>query len=301
MQQLLISDGRKTKIGHASIDYIKTNDILTKASGFIGGKDGFDFTLNPYSGCTFGCSYCYAGFFQKDQSKRDIWGEWVSVKENAVKSLDKHKYGSLDDKRIYMSSVTDAYQPLERTAKLTRSILHELVERKDKIKLVVQTRGPLVVRDVDLFYKIIENGGDVQVNMTITSDDDMIRRVFEPYCSSNNARIEAIKNVQSSGIQACVTMTPLLMVNNPDKFADMLLNTEVKRYIVQSFHPKKSNFVYPAAATKEQALQLMADKLDCDIIDVNEKYTENYNKVVEVLRKRLPHLGEGREGFRPPF
>ena len=44
----------------------------------------YDFTLNPYSGCGFGCTYCYAAFFARDAEKRDNWGYWVNVKENAV-------------------------------------------------------------------------------------------------------------------------------------------------------------------------------------------------------------------------
>ena len=81
--------------------------------------DAYDFTLNPYSGCSFGCTYCYAAFFSRDAEKRDAWGYWVNVKENAEALLKKRRR-SLDGKRIYMSSVTDPYQPIERELKLTR-------------------------------------------------------------------------------------------------------------------------------------------------------------------------------------
>ena len=67
----------------------------------------YDYTLNPYSGCFFGCTYCYAAFFSRDLAKRDDWGNWLFVKENAVDLLLKRKLGSLDGKLIYMSSVTD--------------------------------------------------------------------------------------------------------------------------------------------------------------------------------------------------
>ena len=93
--------------------------------------DVYDYTLNPYSGCSFGCTYCYAAFFSRDTEKRDNWGYWVNVKENAVELLQKRLKrtpDALDGKLIYMSSVTDPYQPVERELKLTRRILEVMAE-----------------------------------------------------------------------------------------------------------------------------------------------------------------------------
>ena len=133
-----------SKIGDVVVSYGPTREILTRATGFM---DAYDFTLNPYSGCSFGCTYCYAAFFSGSKEKRDDWGLWVQVKENAIELLAKHPPGSLDGKLIYMSSVTDPYQPVERTLKLTRGLLEIMAERH-KPKLVVQTRSPDVVRDL---------------------------------------------------------------------------------------------------------------------------------------------------------
>ena len=69
--------------------------------------DAYDYTLNPYSGCSYGCTYCYAAFFSRDRKKQDSWGYWVSVKENAVEKLKRRRL-PLDDQLIYMSSVTDS-------------------------------------------------------------------------------------------------------------------------------------------------------------------------------------------------
>ena len=113
------------RIGQAAVTYAPTAQLLTRPSGFM---DAYDFTLNPYSGCSFGCSYCYAAFFSRDTAKRDTWGKWVNVKEN-VEALLKKRRRSLDDKRIYMSSVTDPYQPIERELELTRRLLQVMVER----------------------------------------------------------------------------------------------------------------------------------------------------------------------------
>ena len=94
-----------------------------------------------------------------------------------------------------------------------------MVERGEKPKLVVQTRSPDVVRDCDLFKAIRgEWRGGVQVNMTVTTDDEDIRRTFEPFCPSNTMRLRAIGEVRAAGVDTCITMTPLLLVSSPYAF-----------------------------------------------------------------------------------
>ena len=82
-----------------------------------------------------------------------------------------------------MSSVTDPYQPIERQLELTRRLLAIMAERH-RPRLVVQTHSPLVARDCDLFRRIEDKGGRVQVNMTVTTDDENIHHVFEPFYPS---------------------------------------------------------------------------------------------------------------------
>ena len=287
-------DSRPNSIGETSVGYNLTREILTRASGFL---SDYDFTLNPYSGCSFGCTYCYAAFFSRTKEHRDGWGYWVGVKENAVDLMAKRKPHSLDGKLIYLSSVTDPYQPVDRELKVTRGILDIMAERHAP-KLVVQTRSPLVVRDIDLFRRIEDNGGRVQVNMTVTTDDEDIRRVFEPFCPSNPARLRAIGEVQAAGVQTCVTMTPLLLVSEPNAFADSLLQTGVENFIIQAFHFARGKFV---ASTREQAVALMCEKLGCEREAFQDAYMERYNAAHEIMKARLPRLGEGKDGFKPPF
>ena len=122
---------RPARLGHATIDYKPAGAILTRATGFM---DAYDFTLNPYVGCAFGCTYCYAAFFSRASGsitgaeRRDTWGQWVEVKENAIKLLERRRK-RLDGTLIYMSSVTDPYQPIERKLKLTRGLLELLAKR----------------------------------------------------------------------------------------------------------------------------------------------------------------------------
>lgn len=282
------------KLGGTALSYRPAREILTRATGFMG---DYDFTLNPYSGCSFGCSYCYAAFFSRDVQLRDSWGAWVSCKENAVQLMQRRKPGNLDGKRIYMSSVTDPYQPIERKLELTRGLL-EVMAARHSPKLVVQTRSPLVARDDDLFRRLQENGGRVQCNITITTDDEDVRRAFEPLCPSNKARLQAVQQLQSSGVDTCITMTPLLLVGEPLAFADQLVNTGVQKFIVQPFHFGKGKFV---ANTRERAYETMCKKLGCGRDAFLHEYMKRYQSTYEVLREKLPTLGEGKTGFAPPF
>lgn len=284
---------RPNSIGHAEVNYVSVKEILTRATGFM---DAYDYTLNPYSGCSFGCTYCYAAFFSRSAEKRDSWGRWVDVKDNAL-SRFRQLRRKLDGKFIYMSSVTDPYQPVERKIRLTRGLL-EIMAEGHRPKLVIQTRSPDVIRDIDLFHRIEGNGGRVQVNVTVTTDDEDVRRIFEPYCPGNLQRLDAARTVVSSGIEVCITMTPLLSVRDPASFTEKLLETGVEKFIVQPFHFQKGKFL---AGTREPAMKLMAEKLHSTDKDFPKIYLQHYRQVHEILRERLPSLGEGKEGFQPPF
>ena len=200
-------------------------------------------------------------------------------------------------KLIYMSSVTDPYQPIERKLELTRQLLVIMAERH-RPKLVVQTRSPDVVRDVDLFTRIVANGGRVQINITVTTDDEDIRRVFEPHCPGNRVRLRAARDLCAASVDTCITMTPLLLVRNSEAFAKELLDTGVKKFIIQPFHFQRGKFL---AGTRDAARRLMAEKLGSGPETFHHTYLEHYRDVRSILVERLPALGEGKSGFEPPF
>lgn len=270
---------RRATVGRSTVTYTPVKSILTEPSGFI---SHYDYTLNPYSGCTFGCTYCYAAFFVPDSAKQDTWGQWVNVKENALALLKRKRAGSLRGKTIYMSSVTDPYQPIERDLELTRSLLQELLTYHQP-KLVIQTRSPIVTRDIDLL-KQFEH---VRVNMTITTDDEAIRKVFEPACASIPARLNAIARIHQAGIPACITLSPLLPVKDAVTFAQRLLETGIEKIVVRPFHPDRGKFI---AGTRDAAKGLLKER--------NWNMT-TYEAVVAVLKQHIPNIEVGRDGFAP--
>lgn len=281
MQTSLFSDEREKpeKLGHATISYKQVGTILNKTSGFM---DTYDFSLNPYSGCAFGCTYCYAAFFAKDNEQKEQWGYWVNVKDNALAVLQKQRKKPITGKTVYMSSVTDPYQPIEKKLELTRSILQELLDYHQP-RLVIQTRSPLVTRDIDLLQKF-----DIaQVNMTITTDSERVRKIFEPLCPSNKDRLQAIKLVNDAQIQSCITMTPLLPLDDPEAFAKTLVATGIHNFIIQPFHQDRGKFT---AGTREKALELIKEF----------NWTkEKYQDVENIIKSYIPNIGIGKDGFKP--
>ena len=294
----------------------QNQSTLTKASGFM---SSYDFTLNPYSGCAFGCQYCYAAAFapsKKDQPRspytRENWGRYVRVKQNAAaqitQAVDK---GEVDGKSIYMSSVTDPYQPTERRTGQTRLILEQLSFAYD-LKLVVQTRGPLVNNDQDLEYcrQICANGGFVQVNMTITTNDEGVRKACEPTCPSYQQRLAAIAAVQEKvrdvpNFHTCVTMSPLLPTADPAGLAQDLIDAGLDRCILQPTHTAKPKPGRLQAVTRDELTAALAQYWNCPPAHVPMRYHQEYAQAVEIIVPKLQQagfqIGFGRPGFGPPW
>lgn len=286
------------RLGNTSIQLFNPNSIVTNPTGFIA---SYDAVINPYNGCSFGCDYCYASNFVPTDVQKETWGSWVKVKTNAAEQLKRLPHGSLNDKVIYISTATDPYQPIEKTAEITLQLLQLLLELHPRVKLVIQTRSPLVTRDINLFKQLITAGGKVQVNMTITTDDDNVRKTYEPGCPSISARTKAIAEVQAHGIQSCITMTPLLPLTDVKTFAENMLATGVTRFIVQAFHLSNRNSRKFIARTDDRAIAATARHFDVESQQAIATYTANYASNLTILKKLLPNLGQGKHGFNPPF
>jgi DNA repair photolyase len=233
--------------------------ILNKATGFM---DGYDFTLNPYRGCQYGCSYCYAAAFSPDQNRQQSWGDWVIIKENAAEILKKEltrwqkKFPDLPP-RIYLSSVTDPYQSIEVKQQLTRSLLEVMLLYQPT--LVIQTRSPTIVRDIDLLSQFQR----LRINMSIPTGSERVRKDFEPRSPSIKARLQTISKLKYNipvdrerDIRFSVTITPLLPTFPEDESYFIEQLTMVDRVVLQDFHPSNQNIL--AAATRQKAIAIKA-------------------------------------------
>jgi DNA repair photolyase len=170
------------------------------------GRLPYDYTINPYRGCLFGCSYCYASqFVFDDAGKKADWGHWVEVKKNAVDALQRESH-KITGKSVFFSSATDPYQPIEKQLGLTRALL-EILLFAFPARLHIQTRSPHVVRDVDLFQRF---GDTLTIGISIPTDSEAVRKVFEPRAPSIPRRIKAASELKAAGITTIATIAPLL-------------------------------------------------------------------------------------------
>ena len=163
-----------------------------------------DYCLNPYTGCQVNCRYCYARLFMRRYSgHKEPWGAFVDVKINAPELLRK-QVARAKKGTVWLSSVCDPYQPLEEKYRLTRQCLAILAESGFPVNL--QTKMALVLRDLD----IIESFDEIEVGMTLTTDDERIARMFEPGASPVGERIAALEKIHSRGIRTFAFVGPLL-------------------------------------------------------------------------------------------
>lgn len=261
------------------MEFVESRSIFSPATGFIR-RGGFDWTCNPYVGCTFGCSYCYAAFLPQNRRPVEDWGRWFTAKKNAV-DLAHKQARKVAGQAVYMSSVTDPYQPAERSLMLTRGILEALAARQPR--LVIQTRGPLVARDVDVIRQFTR----VRVNMSIPTDSETISGQFEPKAPALRKRWDALRDLRASGIPVGVCITPTLPITDIDAFARKLGDFKPDVLVCQDFHDADGQF---GADTGKRARQLLAEG--------NWK-VDDYRRFVDRLREDLT-VFEGEAGFFPP-
>lgn len=286
------------RVGKTVVGRSQPKTLITKGSGFV---DRYDGVINPFIGCSFGCAYCYASNFANSAQMQQTWGSWVNAKTNIYQQVDSLPKGSLNGKTIYMATATDPYQPLERQALATRVVIESLVDNQPQVKLVIQTRSPLVERDVDLFHELSQAGGKLQVNMTVTTDNEDVRRMFEPGCPTNHARLKTVAALVNQKVQTCITMTPLLPLKNAVDFGEELLATGCRRFIIQDFHAPQQPDKRFVRGTDRRAVALLEQHYEMEEEDARQAYRREYFRNRDALRSMLPKMGEGKPGFAPPF
>lgn len=199
---------KKVKLS-MDINNIVSKKILSETKGES--TVGFTHSLNPYSGCAFGCSYCYVREMPIQKYKDIPWGEWINIKINAAENY-KNENKNLRRKNkpinIFMSTATDPYQPIERKVEMTRKILTEMIESPPDF-LQIQTRSPLVERDLDILLKL-QGRCELLVSMTIETDREDIKRTFSPFAPGINLRLKSLKNIHTAGIATQASISPLL-------------------------------------------------------------------------------------------
>jgi len=185
-----------------------------------------DYSINPYRGCEFGCRYCYARYTHeflapKATSANGVHGpaetnlrdpeafeRVIFLKQNAAWLLEQELKRIDPAQEIALGTATDPYQPIERRARITRSLL-EVFARKDGYRLGIVTKSKLIERDIDLLAEIGRRNTLV-VHLTITTADANLARKLEPRAPRPDLRFAAVRRLREAGITAGILCSPLL-------------------------------------------------------------------------------------------
>ena len=176
---------------------IRAKNILSRSKIGSGG-----YAINPYVGCSHGCIYCYAEFMRGVTGHEEAWGEFLDAKDFDTASLVKFA-ASHGNERVFMSSVTDCYNPYEARFGLTRKVLETLAG--SDVNLQILTKSNLVTRDIDLLQTL----PNVRAGVSLSVIDESLRRMLEPRASSVAARIAAIKKLRTAGVKTYIFVAPI--------------------------------------------------------------------------------------------
>jgi DNA repair photolyase len=221
--------------------------ILCRTSGFIA-EAGFTHSLTPARNCTFGCTYCYVptlriyGGLKPEDWKH--WGRFTTFKSNAPDLLHRELR---PEQRIYCSPLVDPYQPSEAEEQMMPRIFDALIESPPRV-FVVQTRGPLILRDLKRM-RTLAALATLRVSFSITTDREDVRKLYEPHCARFEERLETVRALREAGIETYATLAPILPCN-PEALALAAIEASGRDLIGDPLHIRA---VKPHGATTREA------------------------------------------------
>ncbi len=175
-------------------------------------------TINPYRGCEFGCRYCYARYTHEfihpiqgdvsDNPALDLFEREIYIKQNAAWLLRQELRQVRPDEYIGLGTATDPYQPIERRARVTRSILEVFAEQHG-FRLGVVTKSTLIERDIDLLTRIAARNR-LTVCLTITTPDPKLARILEPRAPRPDLRFQTVTRLREAGLRVGILCSPLM-------------------------------------------------------------------------------------------
>jgi DNA repair photolyase len=170
----------------------------------------FEWTINPYRGCEFGCRYCYARYTHEFMEMRDglEFEQKIYVKQHAAALLRHDLRRVKPDEAIALGTATDPYQPAERRYEVTREILAEFARHRG-YELGIVTKSNLIVRDLDLLQQVA-GSNRLSVHITVTTLDTGLARILEPRAPRPDLRLEAVRTLSQAGLRVGVSCSPVV-------------------------------------------------------------------------------------------
>jgi DNA repair photolyase len=225
---------------------------------------GLKYNMNLYRGCQHGCIYC--------DSRSSCYGienfEEIQYKENALELLKKELKGKRVKGTIGTGSMHDPYMPIEKELQLTRSAL-EIIKRH-QFPVHVLTKSTLVLRDIDLLKEISKVYAAISI--TITTADDKLASIIEPYAPKPSERFAAIKELSDHGLYTGILLMPILPFIND--------NEENIRDIVYKAKEAGARYILPwmGVTLRDRQKAYFFKKLDKDFPGLRDVYIKNYGE-----------------------
>src|SRR5215470_3625710 len=270
----------------------------------------FEWTINPYRGCEFGCKYCYARYTHEYMElDATEFEKRIYVKQGAEAYLPqeiarKYSYestasGGMAPEHIAIGTATDPYQPAEREYGVTRACLEELVKREG-LSVSVTTKSNQVVRDIDVLQRIAERSA-LYLNITVTTLRSRLARLLEPRAPRPDLRLTAVRQLRDAGLMVGVSAAPLLP-GITDREGDLeAVAAAAKESGAQWFF---TNVLFLMPASARQFMPFLREKFSRLAKQYEQWYANNGYAPEEYRRKISERVARLRQlhGFNPrPF
>jgi DNA repair photolyase len=216
----------------------------------------FTWSLNPYMGCVHRCTFCYVRAFElrADRPSDHRYGRSIRVKTNVAEVLRRElARASWERETVAIGAATDPYQPAEGRYRLTRACIEALSDASNPFSII--TRGPLVVRDVDVLVRAAQRA-DVSVTFSVPTLDEEIWRRTEPGTAPPRQRLRALKTLVDAGIRASVGMAPILPgISDKPELMEQVVREARKAGACGVW----ANLLYLRPGTREHFLECLAE------------------------------------------
>ncbi len=229
----------------------------------------FRWSLNPYTGCVHRCTFCFVRAFElrADRPSDDRYGTSIRVKTNVAEVLARElSRKSWKRELVAMGTATDPYQPAEGRYRLTRACLERLADARTPIHLI--TRGPMIVRDVDVLSAAATRAR-LTITFSVPTLDRQIWRRTEPGTAPPAKRLEALRRLVEAGLDVGVGMAPILpgLTDAPEQ-----LEAVIRAARDAGATGAWANLLYLRPGTREHFLA----RLEEDWPDLLPRYTALY-------------------------
>ncbi|MCH7747247.1 MAG: radical SAM protein [Acidobacteria bacterium] len=265
----------------------------------------FAWTLNPYRGCTHGCHYCFARRYQTylELGPGDEFSSLILVKVNFADVLRRElARRTWQGELIGFGTATDPYQPIEGHYRLTRRALEALVDHPSPVGLI--TKGPMVVRDLDLLVELSRRT-TCTVHMSVPTVDEEAWQALEPGTAHPLQRLRAVRTLADAGVDVGVLMAPVVpgLTSQPAK-----LERTIKAIADHGARFCGAIVMHLEGGTRDHFMRFLSREFPdlAPRVDrlyagkyASRQYRDQVHGVLELLRRRYGLHG-GQTRSRPP-